>query len=136
MRFGLRDSGWSRSEPAPVGTFSRLPVVDAAAPLAELLREARADALTIYDPAGGYGHPDHRQVHAAGSYAERLAVTSLVLEVTIDRSLIRRLIRLVTAVPGGLPDIRAADYAHAFTASSGCTTARTRSGLPPRQPTT
>jgi len=104
-----------------VGTFSRLPVVDAAAPLAELLREARADALTIYDPAGGYGHPDHRQVHAAGSYAERLAVTSLVLEVTIDRSLIRRLIRLVTAVPGGLPDIRAADYAHAFTARADIT---------------
>jgi LmbE family N-acetylglucosaminyl deacetylase len=90
--------------------------MEAAAPLAELLVEEQADALTIYDPAGGYGHPDHQQVHAAGLYAARLAGTALVLEATIDRTLIRRLIRLVEAIPGVLPDVHAIDYATAYTA--------------------
>jgi LmbE family N-acetylglucosaminyl deacetylase len=121
VRFGLRDSGWPRSEPPSAGAFSRLPVMEAAVPLAELLREERADALTIYDPAGGYGHPDHRQVHAAGLYAARLADTPLVLEATIDRTLIRRVIRILTAVPGVLPDVHAADYAHAYTARADIT---------------
>ena len=30
-----------------------------------------ADVLTIYDPAGGYGHPDHVQVHEVGVRAAR-----------------------------------------------------------------
>jgi LmbE family N-acetylglucosaminyl deacetylase len=116
VRFGLRDSGWSRTDTPPPASFSRLPVMEAAAPLAELLRDERADALTIYDPAGGYGHPDHRQVHAAGLYAAKLAGTPLVLEATMDRTLIRRLVRLVEAIPGLLPDVHAADYADAYTA--------------------
>jgi LmbE family N-acetylglucosaminyl deacetylase len=116
VRFGFRDSGWSRTAAPMAGTFGALSVQDAAAPLADLLIEEQADALTVYDPAGGYGHPDHRQVHTAGLYAARLAATPLVLEATIDRTLIRRLIRLVEAVPGVLPDVRAADYATAYTA--------------------
>jgi LmbE family N-acetylglucosaminyl deacetylase len=121
VRFGFPDSGWSRSEQAPDGSFSRLPLLEAAAPLAALLREEQADALTIYDPAGGYGHPDHVQVHAAGLYAARLAGTPLVLEATIDRALIRRLIRIVEAVPGVLPDVHAADYDAAYTAREDLT---------------
>jgi len=116
VRMGFPDSGWSRSEQPPEGSFSRLPVAEAAGPLAELLREERADALTIYDPAGGYGHPDHRQVYTVGLHAAQLAGTRLVLEATIDRVLIRRLIRLVEAVPGVLPDVHAADYDAAYTA--------------------
>ncbi|QNE22675.1 hypothetical protein F1D05_38235 [Kribbella qitaiheensis] len=121
VRFGLPDSGWSRTESAPEGSFSRLPVADAAAPLAKLLREEQADVLTIYDPAGGYGHPDHRQVHTAGLYAARLAGTRLVLEATIDRALIRRLIQLVELIPGVLPDVHAADYDDAYSASEAIT---------------
>ncbi|GAA3584826.1 PIG-L deacetylase family protein [Kribbella ginsengisoli] len=116
VRFGFRDSGWSRSSTPGPGTFSALPADEAAAPLADLLVQEHADALTVYDPAGGYGHPDHKQVHTAGLRAARLAATPLVLEATIDRTLIRRLIRLVEAVPGILPDIHAADYATAYTA--------------------
>ena len=121
VRFGFRDSGWSRSRLPPAGSFSRLPVMEAAAPLAELLREERADALTIYDPAGGYGHPDHQQVFSAGLYAAKVAGTPLVLEATIDRTLIRRLIRIVSALPGVLPDVRTADYAHSYTARADIT---------------
>ena len=86
----------------------------------ELLREERADALTVYDPAGGYGHPDHRQVHAAGAYAAAQAGTSLVLEATIDRRLIRRLIRIIAALPTGLP-VSAADYDHAYSPTAALT---------------
>jgi LmbE family N-acetylglucosaminyl deacetylase len=121
VRFGFPDSGWSRGEPRPDGCFSRLPVPAAAAPLAELLRDEQADALTIYDPAGGYGHPDHRQVYAAGRYAARLAGTPLVLEATIDRALIRRLIRVVAAVPGVLPDLRPSDYDTAYSPTDAIT---------------
>ncbi|MGW6194533.1 PIG-L deacetylase family protein [Kribbella sp. NPDC055110] len=118
VRFGFKDSG-SSGAPAE-GGFSTLPVAEAAAPLIDLLREERADALTIYDPAGGYGHPDHRQVHAAGTYAAARAGTSLVLEATIDRRLIRRLIRIVAAIPAGL-QVSAADYDHAYSPTAALT---------------
>ena len=34
--------------------------------LAAILREEHAEVLTIYDERGGYGHPDHVQVHDVG----------------------------------------------------------------------
>lgn len=116
VRFGFKDSGW----PTAVDGFSTLAVEDAAAPLIELLRAEQADALTIYDPAGGYGHPDHRQVHTVGTYAAARAGTPLVLEATIDRRLIRRLIRIVAALPAGLP-VAAADYDHAYSPTAAIT---------------
>ena len=118
VRFGFADSGWE--SPREHG-FSRLPVAEAAAPLADLLREERADALTVYDPAGGYGHPDHRHVHTAGIHAAELAGTPLVLEATIDRALIRRLVRLVEAVPWLRPDLHSVDYDAVYTASADIT---------------
>ena len=47
--------------PSPTRTSRRPP-----ARLAVLLREEQADVLTIYDRNGGYGHPDHVQVHRVG----------------------------------------------------------------------
>lgn len=121
VRFGFPDSGSDGSRQPVADAFSRLPVEQAAAPLAALLREERADALTVYDPAGGYGHPDHRQVYKAGLHAASQAATPLVLEATIDRARIRRLVRIVEALPGVLPDLRAADYDAAYTASAAIT---------------
>ncbi|MFI5693752.1 PIG-L deacetylase family protein [Kribbella sp. NPDC051586] len=119
VRFGFKDSG---SSDVPIaGGFSTLTIEDAAAPLIELLREEDADALTIYDPAGGYGHPDHRQVHTVGTYAAGRAGTQLVLEATIDRRLIRRLIRVVEAIPGVLPEVSAAAYDHAYSPGAAIT---------------
>jgi LmbE family N-acetylglucosaminyl deacetylase len=116
VRFGFKDSGW----PTAADGFSTLAVEEAAAPLIELLGEERADALTIYDPAGGYGHADHRQVHTVGTYAAARAGTPLVLEATIDRRLIRRLIRVVAALPAGLP-VSAADYDRAYSPTAAIT---------------
>lgn len=64
--------------------FAHLEVEPAAQRLAALLRREHADVLTVYDPAGGYGHPDHLQVHRVGIRAAELADTPLVLEATVD----------------------------------------------------
>jgi LmbE family N-acetylglucosaminyl deacetylase len=58
---------------------------EAAARLAEILREEDADLLTIYDPHGGYGHPDHIQVHRVGAKAASLSGTR-VLWSTMNRT--------------------------------------------------
>ncbi len=119
VSLGFTDSGWT-SSPVP-GTFAALPVEAAAAPLAALLEQERADAVTVYDRAGGYGHPDHVQVHRAGSRAAALAGTPVVLEATVDRNLIRPVARLVAATPGLLPDVRRTDYERAYTAREDLT---------------
>ena len=94
---GWADSGWSGTPRAPVAggerAFARVPVETAAAELARLLVEERADVLTTYDAAGGYGHPDHVQVHKVGRRAAELAGTPLVLEATVDRRLLLRVAR-------------------------------------------
>jgi LmbE family N-acetylglucosaminyl deacetylase len=66
--------------------------VDAASEkLAALLREVDADVLTIYDDHGGYGHPDHIQVHRVGRRAAELAGVERVFQSTMNRDHIRRL---------------------------------------------
>jgi LmbE family N-acetylglucosaminyl deacetylase len=47
--------------------FASADLDEAAEALAEILREEDASLLTTYDPAGGYGHPDHVQVHRVGA---------------------------------------------------------------------
>jgi LmbE family N-acetylglucosaminyl deacetylase len=73
--------------------------VDAAAQrLAALLRAEDADVLTSYDASGGYGHPDHVQVHRVGARAAQLAGTPVVLEATVDQDLLRTAVRLLSKV--------------------------------------
>lgn len=80
---GYRDSGMM-GEPtndAP-GTFWTADVEEAARKLAAILREEAADVLTVYDDNGGYGHPDHIQVHRVGLRAAELAGTPRVYQAT------------------------------------------------------
>jgi LmbE family N-acetylglucosaminyl deacetylase len=83
---GFADSGmtgWPQNDdPA---SFWRADVDDAAARLSAILREEAADVLTIYDWHGGYGHPDHIQVHRVGSAAARDNPHVRVLEATMNR---------------------------------------------------
>jgi N-acetyl-1-D-myo-inositol-2-amino-2-deoxy-alpha-D-glucopyranoside deacetylase len=59
-----RDSGMAGSPAAAhPRAFAAAPVDEAAAVLADLLRDLRADVVLTYDPQGGYGHPDHVQTH-------------------------------------------------------------------------
>ncbi|MGZ4604352.1 MAG: PIG-L family deacetylase [Kineosporiaceae bacterium] len=97
---GYGDSGLDGgAEPADGSeAFARADVETAAGRLADLLREERADVLTSYDSSGGYGHPDHVQVHHVGARAAEIAGTPVVLEATVDQDLLRRAVRLASLV--------------------------------------
>jgi LmbE family N-acetylglucosaminyl deacetylase len=85
---GYGDSG-VRPDPRDIRAFANADVQGAARRLADVLREESADVVTIYDRNGGYGHPDHVQVHQVGVCAARLAGTPVVLEATVPAGLFR-----------------------------------------------
>ncbi len=61
---GFVDSGLpADGEPLPEGCFATVPVADAGAELAAVIREFRPHVVITYDPTGGYPHPDHVQTH-------------------------------------------------------------------------
>jgi LmbE family N-acetylglucosaminyl deacetylase len=79
----------------------------AAARLAQLLVDEGADVLTVYDPHGNYGHPDHIQVHVVGVRAAELAGVAHVYEATVNRD---HMVRLMASNPqwadaGAPPDV-------------------------------
>lgn len=111
---GYLDSGMmgEPSNDAP-GCFWQADVDHAAARLALILREEQADLLTAYDHHGGYGHPDHIQVHRVGLRAAELAGGVDVLQSTMNRTLMFELLEAARQdpdleLPGGqdreLPD--------------------------------
>ncbi len=113
---GFPDSG-SGTEMTGAGTptpFSALDPQVPAARLAEILREERADVLTVYDAHGGYGHPDHVQVHRVGVLAAAQAGTPVVLEATVDRGLLRRVATVLRRVPGAGRLVPPGGFADAF----------------------
>ena len=101
--------------------FAAADVHEAAQRLADLLVAERADVLTTYDPAGGYGHPDHVQVHHVGVLAAELAGTPVVLEATVDRDLITRALRLVRRVYRFPPEFDPTVFNRAYTPRSQLT---------------
>ena len=88
---GYTDSGMigEATNDAP-WCFWQADVDQAAHRLAAILREEAPDVLTVYDDHGGYGHPDHIQVHRVGRRAAELAGVPVVVESTINRDLIAR----------------------------------------------
>lgn len=92
VSLGFGDSGMA-GEPTNdrAGSFWRTDVDEAAAALAELLRQEQADVLSAYDEHGGYGHPDHIQVHRVGLRAGELAGTPRVVMATINRTYLQGL---------------------------------------------
>ena len=83
---GYGDSGMA-GDPAndDPGCFWQADAAEAAARLATILRDERADLLTCYDANGNYGHPDHIKVHRVGVRAAELAGVGLVYEATLHR---------------------------------------------------
>jgi LmbE family N-acetylglucosaminyl deacetylase len=75
------------------GSFWTADIDEAAQRLAKILEEEEADVLTIYDDHGGYGHPDHIQVHRVGVRAGELARTPIVYEYTMNRDHIYSLLK-------------------------------------------
>jgi LmbE family N-acetylglucosaminyl deacetylase len=112
---GYADSGMAGDPSGLDRPFAAADPGEAAERLAAMLREERADVVTSYDPAGGYGHPDHVQVHRVGARAAALAGTPLLLEATVDRTALRRALRLVSRLPGLPPGFDPAAADHAYT---------------------
>ena len=89
---GYGDSGMVGTEGnAAPGAFCNADVEQAASRLASWLEEEGADVLVAYDDHGGYGHPDHIQVHHVGLRAADLAGTPGLYQVTVNRDLMVRL---------------------------------------------
>ena len=100
---GYRDSGMmGTAENDHPGAFWRADLDEAAGRLAAILEEERAEVLTVYDSDGGYGHPDHIQVHRVGVRAAELVGTPRVYEATMNRDYIRRVMQEAVA-SGELP---------------------------------
>ena len=90
------------------GSFWSADVEEAAARLAAILTEEQADVLTCYDEIGGYGHPDHIQVHRVGLRAGELAGTPKVFQATINRDHVLRLMKAMPRPEGvDMPDFEA-----------------------------
>ncbi len=90
------------------GSFAGAEVSEAAAALAAILAAESADVLVTYDEHGGYGHPDHVQVHRVGVAAAELASTPVLYYSTMNRDMVRDLSNLAADTgwepPDGGPD--------------------------------
>ena len=97
---GYHDSGmtgWAQND--EIGAFVQADIDEAAARLADILVAEGADVLTCYDWHGGYGHPDHIQVHRVGHRAAELARERgcsgiRVFESTMNRTRIAALLKM------------------------------------------
>lgn len=93
---GYADSGmtgWAQNDEK--SAFARADVDHAAQALARILDEEDADVLVGYDWHGGYGHPDHVQVHRVAHRAAQLARrTPRMLETTMNRDAMRVMMAL------------------------------------------
>jgi LmbE family N-acetylglucosaminyl deacetylase len=122
---GYADSGLPPHEvvvdPPGQVCFVRADRDEAAEQLAAILREEQAAVLTTYDANGGYGHPDHVQVHRVGARAAELAGTPVVLQATVPRDLLLRGVRLAGTVHRFPPEFDATAFERAFSPASTIT---------------
>lgn len=90
---GYRDSGMAGTpqNDAPE-SFWQADTDEAAGRLAEILADERADVVTVYDPHGVYGHPDHVAVHRVGTRAAEMAGVPRVYWATHNRDRTREMV--------------------------------------------
>ncbi|MFI6905870.1 PIG-L deacetylase family protein [Nonomuraea sp. NPDC050394] len=122
---GYGDSGLSPkggvAEERPDNAFIDADTDQAARQLAEILKDEAADLLAIYDPAGGYGHPDHVQVHRVGRRAAEMAGTEIVLEATVNRDPLLKALKLAGKVYRFPPEFDPRTFESAYTAGDQIT---------------
>lgn len=124
---GYADSGMADAPSGAPDSFANADRDAAAQRLADILIEESADVLTTYDPAGGYGHPDHVAVHDVGARAGAIAATPVVLQATVDRGRLIGVLRALRLASRLIPPLRLpadfdpARFQHAYTAPDGLT---------------
>lgn len=98
------DSGMSATPSGTTNRFADAPVEEVARRVAAVLDEEGADIMTGYDANGGYGHPDHIQVHRVARRAQQLCRRRpQLLEATLDRTLLIRVLRVLRPIARLLP---------------------------------
>lgn len=114
VQLGYEDSGLHAEVPRG---FAHEPLPDVARRIAAVANEEDADVLIGYDPAGGYGHPDHLHVHRATRAASILCHRPPALfEATLPREPIARAVSLVARLGLTPSDFDADEFRHAWTA--------------------
>jgi LmbE family N-acetylglucosaminyl deacetylase len=112
---GYVDSGMiGTPENDKPGSFWTADVEEASDRLAQILREENADVVTIYDSHGGYGHPDHIQVHRVGVEGARRAGIDNIYESTVSREAVLRSLENATDDSGETESLRAEIEAGTF----------------------
>lgn len=99
---GYADSGmtgWAHNDHE--ASFWRADLDEAAGRLTAVLREEAADVLVAYDWHGGYGHPDHIQVHRVGRRAAERAATPRYFEATWNRDAVAEVAAAFAEASGG-----------------------------------
>ena len=98
VNLGYRDSGMVGEDAnGHPDCFWQADVDEAAAYLASALADEAPDVLVVYDDHGGYGHPDHIQVHRVGHRWAEMADIDRVRWVTMNRDAIRTSIEAALA---------------------------------------
>lgn len=87
----------------PKGSFCAAGIDEAAGHLIEILRRENATILIADDRNGGYGHPDHVQIHRV-AYAASLATGVPLLQATIDREFLSGGIELARSLGFEVPE--------------------------------
>lgn len=96
--------------------FAHVPTELVATRVAAILDSEQADVLIGYDPSGGYGHPDHLQVHRTA----RLAAVSAsrqprLFEATLPREPIAKAVHLAARLGLTPKAFDPAEFDHAWT---------------------
>lgn len=120
VSLGFADSGLDGD--AQVGDRTRFAdsdIHDVGARVNEILLQLQADVLVGYDAAGGYGHPDHVQVHRVVEAVVQMNVDVIGLEATLPREPLARLVSAIRSFRWLVPSLAGLDqnvWQNAFTA--------------------
>lgn len=113
VQFGYRDSGLDAEHAEGFAHADRFEI---ARRIGAVLDEEQADVVIGYDPQGGYGHPDHLQVHRAVRAAALLAQRApRQFEATLPREPIAAGVRTAAALRLTPRDFDAASFDQAWT---------------------
>lgn len=96
--------------------FSHLSPEDLANRLREVIEVEEVDTVIGYDPSGGYGHPDHVQVHNVTRLAVAQHTANMRLfEATLPREPIATAVRWAAALHVTPQDFDATEFSRAWT---------------------
>jgi LmbE family N-acetylglucosaminyl deacetylase len=87
---GYADSGLDGN--TGTSNFVNTPLDEIVTSLSDIFNQEQPDVVVGYDKHGGYGHPDHVKVHHATTLAAQNCAIPTLLEATMDRQSIARMI--------------------------------------------